>query len=59
MVQGHGVALRLSQPKFEEALVRVPGLRAVLLRYTRALYAQALQTAACNGRHGAEQRLAR
>jgi CRP-like cAMP-binding protein len=30
-----------------------------LLRYTEALHAQAMQTAACNGRHNLEQRLAR
>jgi CRP-like cAMP-binding protein len=34
-------------------------LRALLLRYSEAVLAQAMQTAACNGRHTLEQRLSR
>jgi len=30
-----------------------------VLRYTEAMHAQVMQTAACNGRHSLEQRLAR
>ena len=30
-----------------------------MFRYSEALQAQVMQTAACNGRHGLEQRLAR
>jgi hypothetical protein len=33
--------------------------RALLLRYNEALQAQIMQTAACNGRHGLENRLVR
>ena len=36
-----------------------PPLQALLLRYVEAFTAQATQTAACNGRHELEQRLAR
>ena len=32
---------------------------ALLLRYSEAMHAQTMQTAACNGRHNLEQRLAR
>jgi CRP-like cAMP-binding protein len=34
-------------------------LRTRLLRYMQALYTQVSQTAACNGHHGLEERLAR
>ena len=38
---------------------RDPALRALLLRYAVAFNTQVAQTAACNGRHPVEQRLAR
>lgn len=36
-----------------------PAVRGVLLRYAQAMHIQVAQTAACNGRHDSEQRLAR
>ena len=36
-----------------------PEFRRLLLRYVEVLLAQITQTAACNGRHGLEQRLSR
>ena len=59
MVQMPGTALRMMVRDFRHELeVNVP-FRTVLLRYNEALQAQIMQTAACNGRHGLEQRLAR
>jgi hypothetical protein len=36
-----------------------PALATLLLRYMQALHAQVTQTAACNGRHALDERLAR
>jgi CRP-like cAMP-binding protein len=36
-----------------------PAFRHLLFRYLEAMYSQTAQTAACNGRHDLEQRLAR
>jgi CRP-like cAMP-binding protein len=44
---------------FQRELDQAPDLRRLLLRYNEALHAQTAQTAACNGRHDLEQRLAR
>lgn len=59
IVQGEGTALRIPAKAFIAELGRNERLRALLLRYTQALLAQVIQTAACNGRHNLQQRLAR
>jgi CRP-like cAMP-binding protein len=59
MVQGAGTALRMSAKNFHEALERCPAFPPLLLRYALAFHEEVAQTAACNGRHVLEQRLAR
>jgi CRP-like cAMP-binding protein len=59
MVQVDGVALRLSAAAFQSALKALPTLLRLLLRYVDAFHSQVTQSAACNGRHQIEQRLAR
>ncbi len=59
MVQLTGSGLRMGAEDFKHELGANPEFRAILLRYNEALGAQVMQTAACNGRHGLEQRLAR
>ena len=59
IVQGTGPALRLSSGPFMAEVAKNEGLRVWLMRYSGALYAQTLQTAACNGRHLVAERLAR
>ena len=59
MVQVDGVALRLSAAAFRSALTALPTLLGLLLRYVDAFHSQVTQSAACNGRHQIEQRLAR
>ena len=59
MVQMPGTALRMGMTEFRRELETNAPFRAVLLRYNEALQAQVMQTAACNGRHELEQRLAR
>ncbi|TDH58140.1 Crp/Fnr family transcriptional regulator [Dankookia rubra] len=59
MVQAGGTALRLPAEAFRQALDQNAALRTLLLRYTLAFNVQVAQTAACNGRHQIEQRLAR
>lgn len=59
IVQGEGTALRIPAKAFIAELGRNERFRALLLRYTQALLAQVIQTAACNGRHNLQQRLAR
>ena len=59
MVQVDGVALRLSAAAFRAALTALPTLLGLLLRYVDAFHSQVTQSAACNGRHQIEQRLAR
>jgi CRP-like cAMP-binding protein len=58
-VQIPGSALRMSSTMFQKELEESPLLRALLLRYAEAAQAHVSQTAACNARHGLEQRLAR
>jgi CRP-like cAMP-binding protein len=45
--------------EFRRALEHCPALSALLLRYALAFNEEVAQTAACNGRHVLEQRLAR
>ena len=59
MVQVPGAALRIGARELRQELEANAPLRRALLLYTEALQAQVMQTAACNGRHGLEQRLAR
>jgi CRP-like cAMP-binding protein len=59
MVQMPGTALQMSAEDFRHEADENPAFRMLLLRYDMALQAQIMQTAACNGRHGLKQRLAR
>jgi CRP-like cAMP-binding protein len=59
MVQGPGTALRMDKASFREALEHFPAFRTPLLRYTLVHHGQVARTAACNGRHHTDQRLAR
>ncbi|MCB8882192.1 Crp/Fnr family transcriptional regulator [Acidisoma cellulosilytica] len=59
MVQLAGTALRMSAPDFSREMEQNLAFRELLLRYSEAFQAQIMQTAACNGRHPLEQRLAR
>jgi CRP-like cAMP-binding protein len=58
-VQARGVALKMEADAFHRTLGEIPILQARLYRYSEAMRGQAMQTAACNGRHPLEQRLAR
>jgi CRP-like cAMP-binding protein len=59
MVQSPGTALRMDAAAFREALESIPALRTLLLRYALIHHGQVARTAACNGRHHTDQRLAR
>ena len=59
MVQVDGRAWRMSAAALRSALTELPSLMKVLLRYLDAVQSQIAQSAACNGRHPIEQRLAR
>jgi CRP-like cAMP-binding protein len=59
MVQCQGTAFSLSTEAFRAALGSDPILQAWLLRYALVHQSQVARTAACNGRHQTEQRLAR
>ncbi len=58
-VQANGTALRMEASAFRRFLAEFPALQTLLFRYILAMHAQTTQTAACNGRHALEQRLAR
>ena len=58
-VQVSGTALRLDAAALREEMEQGGALRPLLLRYASAFYAQVTLSAACNARHGIEQRLAR
>jgi hypothetical protein len=58
LVQAPGTALRMSAAAFLAALERCLTFRTLLLRYALAFNEEVAQTAACNGRHVLEQRLA-
>jgi CRP-like cAMP-binding protein len=58
-VQADGAALSMEATNFRRAMEEEAEFRAVLLRYVEVMLAQVMQTAACNGRHELEQRLAR
>ena len=59
MVQNPGTALRMGTAAFREELDRLPAFRTLLLRYALVHHSQVARTAACNGRHHTDQRLAR
>ena len=59
MVQVAGQALRMGAGEFQHESETNAPLRKLLFRYNEVLQSQITQTAACNGRHGLEQRLAR
>jgi CRP-like cAMP-binding protein len=59
MVQASGTMLRLRANAFRQALEESTALRTILLRYALAFQQQVTQTAACNGHHALDQRLAR
>ena len=58
-MQASGAGLQMEATAFQRELEDNPALHKLLLRYSEAMHAQAMQTAACNGRHNLEQRLAR
>jgi CRP-like cAMP-binding protein len=58
MTQCQGTALSLSSDAFRAAMEDDPTLRHLMLRYTLLHHGQVARTAACNGRHQTEQRLA-
>jgi CRP-like cAMP-binding protein len=59
LVQAPCTALRIGATAFREALKDIPALCDLLLRYALVHHGQVARTAACNGRHYIEQRLAR
>jgi CRP-like cAMP-binding protein len=59
VVQVPGSALRLPTSAFREALDGLPSLRRLLNRYALVHHGQVARTAACNGRHHTDRRLAR
>jgi CRP-like cAMP-binding protein len=59
MVQNPGTALRMDARAFRAELDRAPAVRTLLLRYALVHHGQVARTAACNGRHHTDQRLAR
>ncbi len=59
MVQDAGTALIIEASAFRRALDESSTLLASMLRYAMAFNVQVAMTAACNGRHLVEQRLAR
>ncbi|MDB5381419.1 MAG: Crp/Fnr family transcriptional regulator [Rhodospirillales bacterium] len=59
MVQAGGPMLRLRADLFHRALEESRALTTILLRYSLAFQQQVTQTAACNGNHTLDQRLAR
>ncbi|RYE95182.1 MAG: Crp/Fnr family transcriptional regulator, partial [Oxalobacteraceae bacterium] len=59
LIQAPGTFLRLGADAFGVELDHSAPLRTLLLRYPLAFQAQVTQTAACNGRHAMDQRMAR
>jgi CRP-like cAMP-binding protein len=59
VVQAPGTALQMDVAAFREAVELIPALRTLLLRYALFHHGQVARTAACNGRHHVDQRLAR
>ncbi|SHI99286.1 cAMP-binding domain of CRP or a regulatory subunit of cAMP-dependent protein kinases [Roseomonas rosea] len=59
MVQLGGSGLRMEAHAFRDEVEANRPFRTLLLHYSEAHQAQMIQTAACNGNHGLEQRFAR
>lgn len=59
LVQGSGMAMRMTSARFRAEFKKTPQLQRALFRYNHLLMAQISQTAACNRFHGVEARLAR
>jgi CRP-like cAMP-binding protein len=59
MVQMPGTALRIQVSAFREQVLQNGSFSGLLYRYAQALHIQVAQTAACNGRHVLQERLAR
>jgi CRP-like cAMP-binding protein len=59
MVQIPGSALRMRATVFREQVARIKPFSDAVHRYAQALHVQVSQTAACNGRHVLQERLAR
>jgi CRP-like cAMP-binding protein len=59
MVQVAGSGMRMEASLLKSEFQRNGVLQSLLLRYTQALFAFAVQNAVCNRRHNVEQRLAR
>lgn len=59
MVQVPGIARRMGVAEFRAQIGQCPVLSSRLLLYAQALLTQIYQTAACNGRHNLQERLAR
>jgi CRP-like cAMP-binding protein len=59
LVQAPGPALRMPAAELVAAFERSTTLRAALLAFMQAFHLQVTRTAACNGRHALEERLAR
>jgi CRP-like cAMP-binding protein len=58
-VQADGTALRMDASTLRRAMQEEPEFRSLMLRYVELTLLQVTQTAACNGRHALEHRLAR
>ena len=59
MAQIPGTGWRVGAAAVKQAFGTSPTLRSLLLRYAQAYHVQVAQTAACNGHHLLEKRLAR
>jgi len=59
LVQLPGTAARMSRVAFQRALQQLPSFRGLMLAHAHAFLEQVLVSAACNGAHSVNQRLAR
>ena len=59
LVQAEGRALELDADRFLEAIDTNPSVRRIMLRYAMTVFAHVTMTAACNGNHHIDQRIAR
>jgi CRP-like cAMP-binding protein len=59
LVQVPGTATRMSRVAFQRAMQELPSFRALMFAHVHAFLEQVLVSAACNGAHNVNQRLAR
>jgi CRP-like cAMP-binding protein len=59
LVQIPGSAAKMSRVTFNRAMKSLPSFRGLMLAYVQAFLEQVLVSAACNGRHSLNERLAR